>query len=194
MSARARVLKAGVGDPVDVVAPAHVFRGVPAPPRPTADDVAAAYERGVVDGRARAAAEHDAGVAELRDGITRLVAETHRTVDAAVEELRRQVVDLGLEVGRWLAVEEIVADPERFRARLAAAMHHVAGDADVRVVVHPDHADRVATWVGDDCTVVADDTFGPADLVVRTNAGTVVGTLDDALDRLRLAFEEPGDA
>jgi flagellar biosynthesis/type III secretory pathway protein FliH len=164
------------------------------PPALTEQDLADAYARGVADGHAAARTEHEDAVVAVAAALGRLTADAHGTVAAAVEELRRQVVDLGLEVGRWLVEDAVERDGSVLRARLDAAMAHVAGEAELRVLVHPTLVDRVGAWAADGCTVVGDDALGPADVVIRTNAGAVVGTVDDALDRLRAAMEEPTTA
>jgi flagellar biosynthesis/type III secretory pathway protein FliH len=185
-----RIVKSGAAE---ALVPVAAFRPTAAAPPPalTEQDLADAYARGVADGRAAARTEHEDAVVAVAAALGRLTAEAHGTVAAAVDELRRQVVDLGLEVGRWLLEDAVERDPTVLRSRLDAAMAHVAGEAELRVLVHPTLVAQVGAWAADGCTVLGDDGLGPADVVIRTNAGAVVGTVDDALDRLRAAMEGP---
>ena len=191
MSALAsRVLKS---DRADAVTSRATFGNAEPPPPPiTQDDLTRAYERGLAEGRAQAAAEQDAAVAALAAAVGTVTAEARATVVAAVEELRRQVVDLGMEIGRWIVTDAVERDPDLLLTRLHDAIGHVTGEADLRVFVHPTHAARVAQWVPEGCTVLADEDLGPADFLLRTNTGSVIGTLEDALERLGEAMAAAG--
>ncbi len=185
-----RVLKPGGADQVTSLT--AFGKAEPPPPPITEDDLARAYERGLAEGRAQATAEQDAAVAALAAAVETVTAEARATVVAAVEELRRQVVDLGMEIGRWIVTDAVERDPDLLLARLHDAIGHVSGEADLRVFVHPTHAARVAQWVPEGCTVLTDEDLGPADFLLRTNAGSIVGTLEDALERLGEAMAAVG--
>jgi flagellar biosynthesis/type III secretory pathway protein FliH len=179
-----RVLKSGRADAVAAATPAAFGRAEPPPPPITEGDLARAYERGLAEGRTQAAVEHDAAVAALAAAVQTVTADARTSLVAAVEELRRQVVDLGMEIGRWIVTDAVERDPDLLRTRLHDALGHVTGEADLRVFVHPTHAARVSQWVPEGCAVLPDEDLGPADFLLRTNAGSIVGTLEDALERL----------
>lgn len=167
--------------------------GVEPPPRITKADVAEAYARGVAEGRAQTLGEHEEAMRKLADSMERFADEAYRSIAEAARAMRAQVVELGIEVGRWLLAEAVSEEPELMRPRIEAALEGIAGEPEVRLCVAPALVDAVARWVPAEVEVAGDPSLEPGDLVLRTGGGVLVGTADDALARLReVLAEDPG--
>jgi flagellar biosynthesis/type III secretory pathway protein FliH len=159
-----------------------------AQPLPTADDVAASYERGRADGRRAAEAEREHAAVALHASAIAAQQSITEGLERARATTVALAVDLATELTRWLVNEAVTADPNVLRARLELAMEAIADEREAHFVVAASMADLVQTWLGPDAVVEADPTLEPGELRIDAGHASLDATYDVALGRARDAL------
>jgi flagellar biosynthesis/type III secretory pathway protein FliH len=162
-------------------------------PPPTRDDVEAAYERGLDDGRHAAESERAHAVLALQtaaQAAQRALAEHIERTRATTVSL---AVDLATDLARWIVNDAIAADPTVLRRRIEQAVDAIADERTGRAdgpsfVVAPCMVDLVKVWLGADATVEGDALLDPGELRIDAGHASLDATYDVALGRARAAL------
>lgn len=169
------------GRQVQVEAPEEVPEAEPEP-----DPLEEAFARGVTEGAARALAEHETALADLRaryaglaSGFTELA---HDEGELLRERLRDTVIALC-----EASIAPLALDPGLLARRIerAAAMLQRAQD-ERRIRLHPDDLERVRALVPDHLTLDPDPALERGALRIETGEGGI----EDGPDSWRQAIRE----
>ena len=162
------------------------FRPAERPASFSREEIDDAYARGFLAGTEDAAAEVRRAANTIAEGLAQArddVVDELRRIDAA---RRDEIVEFAFEVARWLVQAEIRSDPQRILSRLEAALPDRHEALVVRVAIPlVDIVQRAASGV----RVIADASLGLGDIRIVGPESQIDGTVDDALDRLRVFLE-----
>jgi flagellar biosynthesis/type III secretory pathway protein FliH len=159
-----------------------------AAPPPTAEDVDAAYTRGVEDGLRSAEQQQAHAVVALQDAARSAQLELSAHIERSRATTISLAVDLATELARWMVNEAIAADPAVLRSRVELALDAIADEPRATFVVAPCMVDHVRRWLGTDASVEGDDGLDPGELRVDAGHATLDATYDVALARARAAL------
>jgi flagellar biosynthesis/type III secretory pathway protein FliH len=164
-------------------APRAAFQPIEPLPSFTQDEVDDAYARGFLAGTEDAQADARRAATQIAGGFDQARA-------AVIDELRRidasrreEIVDFAFEVARWLVQTELTIDPAKVIPRLEAALPDRIEELSIRVA--PKLVDIVRA-AAPEAQVVADASLALGDLRLVAPDAQVDGTIEDALNRLRV--------
>lgn len=154
------------------------------------DAVAAAYARGLDEGRAAAlAAGADAGP-RIAAALEQLARTAARQQTEAVNVTSRAVLASAIDIAEWVLRQELGRDSRSILARLAEAANALLPSAQTTATVSPSDAAAVREWASNrDIQVVVDAHLAPGDARFDNGTGSVDVTVSAAL---RIAAEAMG--
>lgn len=154
----------------------------------TQQDLDEAFARGHDVGVAAARAEREHAVVNFVAAIDRcrndLVAEQRR----AAEGVTADMVELGLEIARWVLGRALAIDPSVMLERLAPAIADLEGDESIEVFVSTELAETVQEHLGTKATVVGDPTFSIEEFTLRAGQASVQSRFTDIAHIVRRAL------
>lgn len=131
--------------------------------------------------------------AALEDALVGLV----QWQQQAEAQMADAAADLAVLIAARIIGEEISADPARVRDMVRSAMS-AAGEAPVRVLVHPEDMALVAevtgSWLGADPALVASPQVERGGCIVETASGDLDGRVSLRLLEIRAALDAARDA
>ncbi len=151
-------------------------------------DLEEAFAQGHDVGLAAARAEREHAVVHFVAAIDRcrndLVTEQRR----AAEGVTADMVELGLEIARWVLGRALAVDPTVMLERLAPAIADLEGDESIEVSVSTELAAMVQEHLGAKATVVGDPAFSIEEFTLRAGQASVQSRFTDIAHIVRRAL------
>lgn len=181
----ARILRdVRISSPTDPIA-VHL-----ASPPPSAEDLAAAYERGRRDATDELRAGAEAAAGRAAAALQALAQETAAAHRAVVDDGSRAVIAAAIDVAEWVLRQPLSTAQHGLLERLREAATHLIASPRATVRVNVADAEPVRGWAaGAGVAVTVDEALRPGDAVLETDAGAADVSVAAAL---RVAAEMLG--
>lgn len=151
--------------------------------------VEAAYQAGLDDARAAAAAEREAAGPQVARAIEALVSATASAASAHTAALSRESVEVGIEVARWLSAREVEVDPNPMLQRVEQALAGLLPTAPPMLFVAPEMVEVIAAWAADASVEVRGRPgLAPGEAVLDAGHSSADLTFDAMADQVRAAL------
>lgn len=157
---------------------------------------AAAYERGIADGRAAVQAEAARAVAEARSFVTENLKNFEQERKLYYRRIEGDIVDLALAIARKVLHREAQVDRVVLAGVVRVALEKIAGTSHVTLHVHPTAVQAWQNYLAEQTifatipSVVEDGALRPDQLVLKTSHGSTELGIDAQLNEIEKGFSD----
>ena len=153
----------------------------------------AGLHAGFDEGRRTVFEEHARQIAAIEAGWTRALDDFESRRARILEESRRDVLRLALEIAQRATHRAVAADEAAVEAQLAAAIHAVLEPHSIVALIHPDDAELAAAAMprlvarlsgSPHIEIRPDPALAHGECIIRTTGGEVDARLSTQLDRI----------
>ena len=157
---------------------------------------AAAYEKGVADGRAAVQAEAERAITEVKQFVTENLKSFEQERTLYYRRIEGYIVDLALAVARKVLHREAQVDRVVLAGVVRVALEKIAGSSHVALHVHPTAVQAWQNYLAEQTVlstvpaVVEDGSLRPDQLVLKTDNGSTELGIDAQLKEIEKGFSD----
>ena len=157
---------------------------------------AAAYEKGVADGRAAVQAEAERAITEVKQFVTENLKSFEQERTLYYRRIEGDIVDLALAVARKVLHREAQVDRVVLAGVVRVALEKIAGSSHVALHVHPTAVQAWQNYLAEQTVlstvpaVVEDGSLRPDQLVLKTDHGSTELGIDAQLKEIEKGFSD----